>query len=142
MSTKSSVAPIIGIISVGIIALIAIITPAIFLLTRIPPDSTDGSVATTAGDSAATAKQKAYLKAHPIINELPIIYANYDEQYNYTEFRIDGGEFPECSTDFCLKITDTTGGNYAHARELIKNSGYNPDDYEIIYEYKPITPLE
>lgn len=129
---------IIFIILSGVFALLAISIPAFFLLNSPESESDPATTADRAADRAA----KAYREAHPIIIALPIIYANYDESYNYTEFRIDGGEFPECSTDFCLKITDTTGGNYAHARELIKNSGYSPDDYEIIYEYKPITPLE
>ena len=54
---------------------------------------------------------------------------------------IDGGMFDGCEGTFCLKITDTTGGNYERAIQMIKEKGFNPDDYEIIYENKPITPL-
>ncbi len=93
------------------------------------------------GDYYAEKTANKYLSDHPITEKLPIIYANYDENYDYTEFRIDGGDFDECQNDFCLKITDVTGGNYDLAKEKIKDSGYNPDDYEIIYEYTPIQPL-
>ena len=141
MSIKNSQLKIVLIVLLGLFALALIVTPAIFLLKNTPSENEDIS-ATTNNDRTADAKQKAFLEKYPIINELPIIYAYYDEQYNYTEFRIDGGTFDECSKDFCLKITDTTGGNYDFAKELIKNAGFNPDDYELLYEYKPITPLE
>lgn len=96
----------------------------------------------TIGDAMATSESKKYSEMNPIIRDLPIIYANYDEKWNYTEFRIDGGVFEDCTRAFCVKITDTTGGNYDHALKLIKEKGYNPEDYEILYEYKPIQPLK
>jgi len=94
------------------------------------------------GDANADIESKAYSEKNPIIGILPIIYAKYDDSWDYTEFRIDGGGFEECSRDFCLKITDTTGGNYENALQLIKEKGYNADDFEIIYEHKPVTPLK
>lgn len=84
---------------------------------------------------------KSYSNNHPIIEKLPIIYANYDAQYNYTEYRIDGGEFEGCKTNFCLKITDTTGGNYEAALNKIREAGFNPNDFQILYEYQPIEKL-
>ena len=33
-----------------------------------------------------------------------------------------------------MKITDITGGNYDDALDLIKNNGFNPENYEILYE--------
>ena len=35
-----------------------------------------------------------------------------------------------------------TGGNEENAKNLIKENGYNPEDFEIIYEYVPIEELE
>lgn len=102
----------------------------------------DMAIVTMIGDAKADAQSEAYTKDYPIIKILPIIYANYDESWDYTEFRIDGGSFEDCSASFCLKIVDTTGGNYARALGLIEEEGFNPEDYEILYEYKPITPLE
>lgn len=102
----------------------------------------DMMVLNTIGDARAIEESASYKKKYPAIEALPIIYAKYDENWDYTEFRIDGGDFDECEEDFCLKITDTTGGNYEFALSLIREKGFNPDDFEIIYEYKPIEPLE
>ena len=102
----------------------------------------DSIIMTTIGDYRAEQLSASYNDKYPIIRSLPIIFAEYDAEYNYTEFRIDGGKFDGCKTDFCLKITDTTGGNLDHGKELIKNAGFNPDDYQILYEYTPIIPLE
>ena len=102
----------------------------------------DMMVVMAIGDANADISSEMYSIDNPIVGILPIIYANYDEKWNYTEFRVDGGMFDDCSKTFCLKITDTTGGNREHALELIADKGFNPDDYEILYEYKPITPLE
>ena len=94
------------------------------------------------GDAVANENSKNYLEDYPIVNALPIIYATYDEDWEYTEFRIDGGTFENCKQAFCLKVTDTTGGNLENALKLIREQGFSPEDYEIIYEYKPIEPLE
>ena len=102
----------------------------------------DQMVLNTIGDAKASEDSKIYRAENPVVEILPIIYANYDENWNYTEFRVDGGEFDECDEDFCLKITDTTGGNYDFALSLVREKGFEPNDYEIIYEYKPIAPLE
>ncbi|MBQ9180751.1 hypothetical protein IJ135_01490 [Candidatus Saccharibacteria bacterium] len=95
----------------------------------------------TIGDARANAESAAYAEENPIVEVLPIIYANYDAKWEYTEFRVDGGKFEECEKEFCLKITDATGGNYENALELIRKKGFNPEDYEIIYEYAPVEEL-
>ena len=101
----------------------------------------DDVLMSTIGDYQALKTADAYTANHPAIQNLPIIYADYDSQYNYTEFRIDGGKFDGCSTDFCLKITDTTGNNLDFAKSLLEQKGIDPAKYEILYEYQPITPL-
>lgn len=94
------------------------------------------------GDAKADYNSKTYVKKYPVIDVLPIIYAKYSDDYStYTEFRIDGGEFDDCPEKFCIKITDTTGGNYDFALDILHQKGFNPDDYKILYEYKPIEPL-
>lgn len=103
--------------------------------------SEDALILTSIGDYEAALKAENYAKTYQISSILPIIYANYDEQYNYTEYRIDGGSFTGCNSDFCLKITDTTGGNYDAAKQKIEDAGFNPDDYQILYEYIPIENL-
>ena len=101
----------------------------------------DALLLTSIGDYESHLKSASYAKKYPISTILPIIYANYDEAYNYTEYRIDGGEFPGCNSDFCIKITDTTGGNYDAAIQKLKETNFNPGDYQIIYEYTPIEEL-
>ena len=81
-------------------------------------------------------------KSYPILNILPIIIDEYDAEYNYTNYRIDGGNEDRCTHDFCLIITDTTGGNEENAKTQITNRGYDLNDYEIIYHYEHIEPLE
>ena len=103
--------------------------------------SEDSLLLTKVGDYLSDQEATTYSKKYPIMEALPFVYANYDKDYNYTEFRIDGGEFDGCNTNFCLKITDTTGGNLNLAKSKIKDAGFNPDDYQIIYEYKPIQAL-
>lgn len=102
----------------------------------------DDMLRTEIGDYEADNEAKEYTKKYPITQILPLVYAHYDEEYNYTEYQVDGGSFEECKQDFCLKITDTTGGNEENAKNLIKENGYNPEDFEIIYEYVPIEELE
>lgn len=102
----------------------------------------DDLIRTQIGDEEATKQAEDYEKKYPIIKLLPFNYANYDENYNYTEFIIDGGKFDGCKEEFCLKITDSTGGNEEAAKSFIQGNGFDPDDYEIIYEYTPIEPLE
>ena len=102
----------------------------------------DQMILNTIGDTEASENSKTYVEKYPIITALPIIYANYDEKWNYTEFRIDGGGFDDCEKSFCIKITDSTGGNYERALGLIKEKGFNPEDYEIIYKEELVKPLE
>ncbi len=72
---------------------------------------------------------------YPIMESLPIVFEKYFNNYTeYVNYRIDGGEYKECKSDFCLKITDYSGGNYDRALNLIREKGYTPDDYEILYE--------
>lgn len=83
-------------------------------------------------------KAKKYGEKYPVIKVLPIIYAKYSNDYSeYTEFRIDGGVFQECNNkEFCIVITDITGGNYEDALSKIREAGYNPESYEIKYKKK------
>lgn len=78
---------------------------------------------------------RKYAEKYPAITKLPIVYAKYLNGYaDYMEFRIDGGAFEECKTDFCLKITDETNNSREKSYEILREKGINPDDYEIIYK--------
>ena len=101
----------------------------------------DDIIMSTIGSREAAEKAATYSDKYPITSQLPIIFAEYDDKYNYTEFRIDGGKFEDCSSDFCLKVTDTTGGNFDIAKKLLEEKGINTENYEILYEYTPIVPL-
>lgn len=102
----------------------------------------DALLLTQIGSYTANLEAEKFAAKYSVISKLPIVYANYDQDYNYTEYRIDGGKFSDCESDFCLKITDTTGGNLDAAKERLKEQGINPEDYEILYVYMPITPIE
>ena len=72
---------------------------------------------------------------YPVMESLPIIFEHYYNNYTeYISYRIDGGQYKECKQSFCLKITDFSGGNYNRALDYMREKGYNPSDYEIIYE--------
>ena len=101
----------------------------------------DALLLTKIGDFLSDQEAKKFNALHSIIEHLPIVYANYDDQYNYTEYRIDGGQFKGCETSFCLKVTDTTGNNLEAAKQKIKDLGFNPDNFQILYEYTPIKEL-
>ena len=74
---------------------------------------------------------------YPILSVLPIVYEKYLNNYTqYISYRIDVGEFEGCSSDFCLMITDISGGNRERALQAIRDKGFNPDDYEILYRQK------
>lgn len=77
-------------------------------------------------------------KIERILNYLPIIVAEYSDDYStYTEFKVDVDEINPLS----LKIVDTTGGNQQRALNEIKKYGFNPSDYQISYEFIPIEPI-
>lgn len=89
-------------------------------------------------DYQALQSANAYRAKYPISEILPInIVDTNPPSYQLKEYRIDIGQFAGCKSDFCLKITDRTGGNEAEALEQIRFKGFNPDDYEIIYSYEP-----
>lgn len=97
-------------------------------------------IVSTINDYYEALEQKEFLQKYPIIAILPLQIVEVDPTtYDWTEFRIDYGKFENCKTDFCLKITDSTGGNYDRALQEIRNHDFNPDDYEILYEYSPLT---
>ena len=81
------------------------------------------------------AKLEAIQNKYPIFSVLPIVYDKYTNNYSeYTSYRIEGS-FDECGNgEFCLIITDVSGGSYEKALQAIRGYGYSPEDYEIIYK--------
>lgn len=89
-------------------------------------------------DALASQQAAEYREKYPIVSLLPLSVVEVDKQtYTMKEYRIDVGEYNDCKTNFCLKITDMTGGNQEAAYAKLRDNGYNPEDYEIIYQYKP-----
>lgn len=89
-------------------------------------------------DFQALQSANAYREKYPISEILPISVVDTNPpSYQLKEYRIDLGQFDGCQSDFCLKITDRTGGNEAEALQQIRSKGFNPNDYEIIYSYEP-----
>lgn len=81
------------------------------------------------------------VSVNAILDILPIIVAEYTNGYaDYTEFKISSPTSKDGVP--VLKITDTTGGNKDRAIDIIKQRGFNPDDYTIEYEYVPIIPID
>lgn len=102
----------------------------------------DALILTAVGDYVAEILSARSSANYPILEKLPIIVSEYDAEDKFMEFRIDGGEFEGCEREFCLKVTDSTGGNLELARQKIREVGFNPSDFQILYEYTPIIPLE
>ena len=103
---------------------------------------TDSNIANIISDYYANLSLQDYRDKYPIVNILPILVVEVDKTtYDWTEYRIDYGKFDKCRSDFCLKITDSTGGNYDKAVNKIKEAGYNPEEYQILYEYTPVEAI-
>ncbi len=78
------------------------------------------------------------LERFPIMKVLPIDIEYYADGYGaYTHYTISsdfGYNEDKSKQTFSVLITDYTGGNYDDAIQRITNLGYNPKDYNIIYQ--------
>ena len=101
----------------------------------------DDLILNTIGDESAATAAEIYNSKYPIITSLPIIYSQYDDSYQLIDYRIDGGTFDSCSSDFCLQITYIDDPSRSAALATLQEKGYNINDYEIIYNHKPIQQL-
>lgn len=102
-------------------------------------------IVTRIGSYLAEQTADEYLKKYPVSSILPIEVVEYNQDQSlsgWVEYRIDGGQFKECKSEFCIKITDTSGGNRDHAIQKIHDQGFNPNDYEIVYEYTPVQEID
>ena len=78
---------------------------------------------------------QSLFEKYPIMSVLPIVYEKYLNNYsNYISYRVDVGEFDGCKGEFCIMITDISGGNYDRALQAIRDKGFSPEDYEILYQ--------
>lgn len=112
-------------------------------------DDEDGfSYYLTHTDEVATLKQVAddekaktflakYDKLNSINTVLPLTYSNtYDlDATEIVSISINWGEEENCSAqNFCLTVSDYTGKNHEKALSMIREAGYDPDDYVVQYE--------
>lgn len=72
------------------------------------------------------------LKVISIKQILPIVDFHY-EGLNGKSREIVISEAPECDKIFCL-VARGDISNHTEVKNLIKEKGYNPEDYEIVYE--------
>lgn len=79
-----------------------------------------------------------FLTEHPIANILPYEHYTQNEFSEPTGYRIDYGKFDGCKSDFCLKVTSYSQTGLTDAKEYIRSKGFNPSDYEILFEYDPL----
>ena len=91
-------------------------------------------------DIAAQSFIVEYERMFSISNVLPIMFDSYTDDFAYyTRYEIEFDDSrDDCPKIFCLVIEDNTGGNEQKAMDKIKELGYNPDDYEIKYEFVPL----
>lgn len=76
---------------------------------------------------------------YAITDVLPLTFSNTHEQdaNEIVSISIRLGEEGECEKrGYCLVVTDYTGKNTEKALAMIRDAGYNPDDYEIIFKKK------
>ena len=72
----------------------------------------------------------------PIVDYTPSQYGlDYGVRYQYDIFKIeDGRTAEECIKTLCLRITDTLVGRKYPVESILRNLGYDPDAYQIIYQ--------
>lgn len=103
---------------------------------------TENSLLLAVGGIQATEAAKKYAEKYPISTILPITFTESDPFW--AEYSINGGAFSDCkdNKEFCIIITDTTGKYRDRAIKAIQDQGFNPNDYEIIYQYTPVQPID
>ncbi len=80
-------------------------------------------------------KYSDFVKKYPIIQDLPVIVDYYSNNYaDYTHYTITYNATQEDYSDFSLIINDYTGNNYNVALDKIRELGFDPNDYKIIYD--------
>lgn len=86
-------------------------------------------------DDQAKAFIEEYDRVQGIQEQLPLTYSNtFDQEATeIISISIRWGEEGECKEKpYCLVVNDYTGKNSEKAMAMIREAGYNPDDFEII----------
>ncbi len=97
----------------------------------------DVAILTDVVDDNAIEFLEEYNRLNAIQEVLPLQFSNTFDK-NATEvisISVRWGINDECDKkNFCLIIHDFTGKNTEKALQLIRDAGFNPDDYELIFE--------
>ena len=94
-------------------------------------------------DKAALKFIKVFNEKKSLEEHLPIYYDAFTDDFAYyIKYNISQENRDDCSRVLCLKIEDNTGNNKENAIAKIRELGYNPDDYEINYQYVPLSTAE
>lgn len=80
-----------------------------------------------------------YEKITSIQKILPFSYDAYTDDFSeYTQYNIHQDFRDDCKRAICLIIEDNTGGNEQTAKNKLKELGYDLENYDIVYQYKPL----
>ncbi len=94
-------------------------------------------------DKNAQAFISDYKKKISILGILPIDFDEYTNDYaDYIQYHININPTQDCPKIACLIIEDNTGGNKQIAENKLRELGYNPNDYDIFYDYVPLYTSE
>ncbi len=93
----------------------------------------ESSLFATVTDAQASQTAEDYYKEYPISEILPYSFADIVDDFPIN-YRIDGGKFNGCESDYCIKISDKSGYSYEYALNYIQENGYDSNKYQIIYE--------
>lgn len=107
-----------------------------------PEDETILAEVVEDNDEAAKAFIAQYDKITSIFDQLPIIdqtsSANgnmFGVKYMYDTLILENGaDMEQCQNPFCIYAKDTLGGREDYTKNLILELGFDPSDYQIIYE--------
>ncbi len=104
-------------------------------------DETESRRLEMVGDAIADHGTTNFFAQYPVTNLLPYSTESLDDYGDPHGFRIDYGEYDDCQTDFCLKVTSYESNCLELARDYLSENGFNPDDYQILYDFIPVEKL-
>lgn len=96
----------------------------------------DAAILEDVADKDAEAFVEKYTKMMSITEVLPLTLSNRgDNTGEIISIHIRWGTEDECrEKPYCLIVKDFTGKNTERALAMIREAGYDPDDYEIIFK--------
>ncbi|MCL1929535.1 PEGA domain-containing protein [Candidatus Saccharibacteria bacterium] len=97
----------------------------------------EAMIANTIGGYEASQRQTEALEKHPIFSILPYYCTKYEDNYAvYYEYKLYY-KMTGDDRDIIIMIDDAAGNGREDALQYIRDNGFNPDDYQIEYNYYP-----